>query len=252
MGERLYRTTGIIIRRMDVGEADRLITVLTPEGKLTATARGVRKTASKLAGHLELLSECQLQLARGRSRDVITQSMALSRFEPVHNALLTMAAGYYVAELADAMVADEETAPGAYTCLKQTLQHLPTAPTVDMVLHWYTLQLCDAAGYRPQLVTCVVCGQMLTEAAERWSVRQGGMLCNDCRRMDSQAQLIELAVFKVLRFTQRESLAVVMTIKQPPEVHDRVFALLRQWVMQQSERRLRSATFLDDVRRAQS
>ena len=108
MGERLYRSQGVIIKRVDVGEADRVLTILTPDGKIEATARGVRKTSSKLAGHLELLSVCQLQLAHGRSRDVITQSVAINRFAPLQTSLLRMAAGYYVAELADVLVGDSQ------------------------------------------------------------------------------------------------------------------------------------------------
>lgn len=248
MAERLYRTEGIILKRVDVGEADRLVTVLSPVGKFLATARGVRKTTSKLAGHLELLSHCQLQLARGRSRDVITQSMAIERFEALQSNLVAMAAGYYVAEMTDALVADEEVAATTYHDLLATLRALLETTAVEMVVHWYTLRLCDAAGYRPQLVECVVCGQTLTAAAERWSVQQGGMLCADCRRADAQARPIDLSAFKVLRFVQREPLAQVLHVRQSAAVHTEVFALMRQWVTRMSERPLRSAAFFDDVR----
>ena len=248
MAERLYRTEGIILKRVDVGEADRLVTVLAPAGKFLATARGVRTTTSKLAGHLELLSHCQLQLARGRSRDVITQSMAVERFEAFQSNLVAMAAGYYVAEMTDALVADEEVAATTYHDLLATLRALLHATAVEMVVHWYTLRLCDAAGYRPQLVECVACGQTLTTAAERWSVSQGGMLCDNCRRVDAQARMVDLATFKVLRFVQREPLTQVLHVRQSPEVHAQVFTLMRQWVMRISERPLRSAAFFDDVR----
>ena len=73
---RLYRADAIVLKRTDVGEADRIITLYTPHhGKLRAIAKGVRKTTSRLAGHLELFTSAHVQLARGRELEVITQSM---------------------------------------------------------------------------------------------------------------------------------------------------------------------------------
>lgn len=249
MGERLYRSQGVIIKRIDVGEADRIVTILTPHGKIEATARGVRKTTSKLAGHLELLTVCQLQLAQGRSRDVITQSVVIDRFALLQASLLRMAAGYYVAELTDVLVGDEDAASPTFVALVDTLQALCTASQVDMVVHWYTLALCDAIGYRPQLVECAVCRTTLDQRAERWSHAQGGMLCADCYRSDPHAQIISLALFKLLRFVQREPVAQVMHVTQLADVHTEAYKLMRQWIRQVYERPLRAADFFDDVRR---
>ncbi|NBU63507.1 MAG: DNA repair protein RecO [Chloroflexia bacterium] len=249
MGERLYRTTGVIIKRLDVGEADRVLTILTPLGKINANARGIRKTASRLAGHLELLSYCQLQLAAGKNRDVVTQSVAIARFDELQQRLYTMAAGYYVAELSDHFVTEEASASSALTHLLACLQMLCQPCYVEMVMHWYTLQLSDIAGYRPQLFECAVCAAVLDEQAQRWSITQGGMLCPDCVRADIHATTISLAVFKLLRFVQREPLAVVSQTLQPFALHTQVFLLLRQWVTRHSEQPLRSAQFFDDVRR---
>jgi DNA repair protein RecO (recombination protein O) len=251
MGERLYRCEGLILKRIDVGEADRIVTILTPNGKIIATARGVRKTQSKLSGHLELLSHCQLQLAVGKQRDVLTQSIAIERFEQLQQQLVRMAAGYYVAELTDTLLADEDAAAQVYELCLAVLRTLCSSATVEMALHWYTMQLCDAVGYRPQLVDCAVCDSTLDQQANLWSAVQGGMLCPNCARSDIQATRVSLAVFKVLRLVQRESLAYVIGLEVPAEVHATVFIILRRWVMRHSERAIRSAQFLDDVRSQQ-
>jgi DNA repair protein RecO (recombination protein O) len=160
-----------------------------------------------------------------------------------------MAAGYYVAELTDMLLADEDAAAQTYALCLETLRALCTTQTVDMVLHWYTMQLCDAVGYRPQLIDCAVCGQVLDTSAQLWSFVQGGMLCADCARSDIQAMRVSLAVFKVLRIVQRESLGSVMGLVVSADVNAQVYQILRRWVMRQSERAIRSAAFLDDVRR---
>jgi DNA repair protein RecO (recombination protein O) len=248
MGERLYRTTGIIIKRNDVGEADRVLTIITPTGKIVASARGVRKTASRLAGHLELLSNCQLQLASGRNRDVITQSVVVDRFDALQHSLITMAAGYYVAEMTDVMVGDEDAVAPVYHALRATLQMLCTPCEYDMVVHWYTLHLCDAVGYRPQLTACAACGVLLAPDAKHWSMTQGGMLCPECARRDAYPHEISLPLFKLLRYVQREPLSVVAHTVQSAPVHLQMFHLLRRWMHFVSERSLRAAAFYDDVR----
>jgi DNA repair protein RecO (recombination protein O) len=121
-----------------------------------------------------------------------------------------------------------------------------------MVVHWYTLALCDAVGYRPQLVECAVCGNTLDQHAERWSHTQGGMLCADCYRSDPHARTISLALFKLLRFVQREPVVHVMHVVQPLDVHAQAYQLMRQWISRVHERPLRAAEFFDDVRRQQA
>ncbi|MDD5191431.1 MAG: DNA repair protein RecO, partial [Dehalococcoidales bacterium] len=65
---REYRTSGVIIRKTKLGEADRILTIYTPDlGKMDAVAKGVRRPKSKMAGHLELLTYSQINLARGRN-----------------------------------------------------------------------------------------------------------------------------------------------------------------------------------------
>ena len=73
--ERLYRTEGIVLREMDYGEADRILTLLTPGGKLSAIARGIRRPTSRKVGHLGLFYRAQMMLARGRELDTITQAL---------------------------------------------------------------------------------------------------------------------------------------------------------------------------------
>ncbi len=72
---RLYRTDSVVLRRQDLGEADRIVTIFTPGyGKLRAVAKGVRKPSSRKAGHLEPLARSNLLIAKGRELDIITQA----------------------------------------------------------------------------------------------------------------------------------------------------------------------------------
>src|SRR5437588_12010003 len=84
--ERSYSTEAIILKRSDLGEADRILTLFTPyKGKFHAIAKGIRRPISKKAGHIELLSHCQLHVAVGRNLDIVTQPEGIQNFMHVHN-----------------------------------------------------------------------------------------------------------------------------------------------------------------------
>ena len=75
---RTYQTEAVIIKKVKLGEADRILTLYTPHlGKIQGVAKGVRRPRSKLAGHLELLTHSQVSLARGRNLDTIIGSQTI-------------------------------------------------------------------------------------------------------------------------------------------------------------------------------
>jgi len=102
---RLYRTEAIVLRRSNFGEADRLLTLYTPEwGKLRVIAKGVRKPTSRKSGHLELFTHSRLLVAKGRNLDIVTQAETLHSFRPLREDLLRTGWAYYAAELLDRFV----------------------------------------------------------------------------------------------------------------------------------------------------
>lgn len=102
MRERLYRVEAIVLKRSDFGEADRLLTLYTPDrGKLRAIAKGARKPSSRKSGHVELFTHSTLLLAKGRHLDIVTQADTLDAFLPLRENLERLGYAYYLAELVD-------------------------------------------------------------------------------------------------------------------------------------------------------
>src|SRR5215471_3273000 len=121
MRDRIYRTEALIIRRSDFGEADRLLTLITPQGKRRVVAKGARKTTSRLAGHIELFSHATLLLAVGRNLDIITQSVVLHSYDRLRGDIERIGAAYYAAELIDRLTEDEDENRPAFDLLVATL-----------------------------------------------------------------------------------------------------------------------------------
>jgi DNA repair protein RecO (recombination protein O) len=251
MRDRVYRTEAVIIRRSDFGEADRLLTLITPQGKRRVVAKGARKTTSRLAGHIELFTHTTLLLAVGRNLDIVTQSVILHSFETLRGDLQRIGAAYYAAELVDRLIEEEDENRPAFDLLVATLQTLDITRNLDLALRFYELRLLGYLGYRPQLYHCAVCQEVLTEETDRFNSEAGGALCARCALSDRAARPMSLSAFKLLRFLQSQPLGTIERLNISPATREEAEKLLRAYIRRILERDLKSIAFLDEVGGAQ-
>src|ERR1041385_4086367 len=182
--EHLYKSEAIIIRRSDLGEADKILTIFTPHfGKLRVVVKGVRKVTSRLAGHVELFTRSQMLLAKGRNLDIITQSETVDAYRPLHDDLARLARTSYAAELLDKLTPDALENYPAYKLTVEAFQLLSTDADPDKVLRWFELQLLGYLGYAPELTYCVECRNELTPVVNSFSPALGGVVCAACKRV---------------------------------------------------------------------
>ena len=250
MRERIYRTEAVIIRRSDFGEADRMLTLITPGGKRRVIAKGARKTTSRLAGHIELFTHATLLLAVGRSLEIVTQSAILHSFDALRADLARISAAYYAAELIDRLLEEEDENRPAFELLVGTLGALDSSRNVDLVLRAYELRLLGFLGYRPQLYHCANCQETLAEDTSRFSVAAGGALCPRCAPLDRGATSMSLSAFKLLRFLQAQPPEAIERLTISPATRTEAEQLLRSYIRRILERDLKSVAFLDEVGRA--
>src|SRR5947207_3028414 len=149
---RLYRTSAVVLKRMDLGEADRIVTLFSrDEGKIRAVAKGVRRSTSRSAGHLEPFTLSDVLFAVGRELDVISQADTLESFRAIREDLDLTAHAYYLTELVDLLTEDRQENRIVYDLLLDGLQHLVEAGDVRLVIILFQLNLLDAVGYQPEL-----------------------------------------------------------------------------------------------------
>jgi DNA repair protein RecO (recombination protein O) len=237
----------VIIRRGDFGEADRMLTLITPMGKRRVIAKGARKTTSRLAGHIELFTHTTLLLAVGRNLDIVTQSAILHSFDTLRGDLRRIGAAYYAAELIDRLIEEEDENRPAFQLLVATLEALDTTANIDLVLRFYELHLLGFLGYRPQLHYCAVCQETLTEETNRFSSAAGGALCQRCAPSDRAAVPMSLSAFKLLRFLQAQPLEAIERLSISDATREEAEKLLRAYIRRILERDLKSLTFLEEI-----
>jgi DNA repair protein RecO (recombination protein O) len=248
---RLYKTEAIVLRTMDLGEADRVLTVLTPRlGKLRVIGKGVRRTRSRLGGGLEPFSDVHLVLAVGRTFDMVTQVALEEPHLALRNDLHSTAAAWYVVELIDRFCEGAAESHAAFVLLAQALSALdaPTdAVSREVVARWFELHLLDAMGFRPELSRCLECGAEITPDGNAFSPVAGGVLCASCASGVLGARTISPDALKIMRHLQRSELAAVLRLSLAVRLHREVERLLHDTVSAVLERELRSRDFFEEV-----
>lgn len=248
---RVYKTAGIVLRQRKLGEADKILTLFTPNlGKLDAVAKGVRRPKSKLAGHVEPLTHSSFLLAQGRTLDVVTQAQGIDVFLPLREDLESMGRALYAVELVDRFTAERQESYPIFRLLLETLGRLAGRKDLDTVLRYFEMRLLNHTGFRPQLERCVSCGGALEPETNYWSASGGGVLCPACVAGEPLVRPLSVNALKVLRLLQGASFAEVAKVAIPASLAAELERHLRDYLRYVLERDIRSADFIDSLRRS--
>ncbi len=260
-GERLYRTEGIVVRRRDQGEADRVLTVCSPLGKLELVAKGVRKVRSRKAGHLELFAHSRLSVARSRSSwDVIGQAEMVEPHALLRADLARGSYARYVAELYDRFVTEEEGGAALFDLLVRTMGYLCREERLELLMRAYEQRLLGLVGFQPEWNHCVgerqegLCARSLTAQEDELyglDPERGGALCPACYAASrEQRQVIALspAALALLRLCSRESFGRLRERPATAALMAEVEQAARHYITYHLERDVRSGTFLRRLR----
>lgn len=248
--ERTYQTEAIVLRRTDFGEADRLLTVFTPErGKLKLIAKGARKPTSRKSGHVELFSHGRFLVAVGRDLDIITQAETLEPFRLLREELLRTTYAYYVAELADAFTAEQDENRPLFNLLREAFGWLCTAEDLALVARYYELHLLGLVGFQPQLFFCGGCREPLRPVVNYLSAAEGSVFCPPCGSNRPGTAGLSLNALKVLRFLQTRDWATCRLLHLSPAGHAEVERAMNRYLTYHLERRLKSVDFIHKLRR---
>ncbi len=192
----LYRDEAVVLRTQKLGEADRIVALLTRRhGRVRAVAKGVRRTKSRWGARLEPFSHVDLQLYAGRELDIVTQAESLAAYGSAIVAdYPSYTAGTAMLETAERLTAEErEPSLRLYLLLVGALRALAERQhTATLVLDAFVLRSMSVAGYQPSLVDCARCGAPGPHRA--FSVPAGGSVCPACRPAGSVAPAPETVV----------------------------------------------------------
>jgi len=262
--ERLYRTEGIVIRRREQGEADRVLTLCTPLGKIEVIAKGARKLRSRKGGHVELFTRSSFVLSRvPNSWDIVSQVETIEAHELLRSDLLRGTYGRYAVELLDRFFTQGEGGPALFDLLDHTLTWLCQDNDLDLIARFYEQHLLGLAGFRPQLFHCVgehdsyLSIKRPREPTEDerpygFDPERGGALCRNCYAARGERQKIVPLSPNGLWFLQecqRRPYVRLRTRRIAPTLHEEAERVMQHYITYHLERGVKSGMFLRRLRR---
>ena len=248
---RLYRTKALILRRRDYGDADRILTLFSPDkGRMVVIAKGVRKTSSRKAGHLELFTHSTLLLAQARTWDIITEAQTVEAFPALRTDLDAISRAGYLCELAEAFSESDDDHKSLWDLTLGMLRELDVACAEEndldrnVLLTWFVLHLLSLSGFQPNFFTCLACGEEIKPETNFLSITDGGLFCPRCAQSQPGLEAVEPDVLKVLRYLQIQPWPVARVLRVRPQPMRRMENILHRTLMATLERQLRSVDFL--------
>jgi DNA repair protein RecO (recombination protein O) len=251
----LYQLEGVVLGRRDQGEADRVVTMLTPVGRKDLLAIGVRKPRSRKAGHLELFSRTRVLVSRVKgSWDIVSQAESKVTRLSLQEDFQRGTYARYVAELALSFFEDEAE-PALLQLVEQALAFLEEAEDPERVVRWYEQHLLTLAGFRPEWTTCVgvregrVCHAALhprpvDKRPYGLDPEHGGALCPDCLaavgtegRRHAPINTCSPSALSWLQALQRKPYAELAALSLPPATKAELRGLMERYIAHHLEYR---------------
>jgi len=235
----LYHDRGVVLRTYKLGEADRIVSILTRgRGKVRAVAKGVRKTKSRFGGRLEPVSHVDLLMYEGRGElDIVSQAETVDVFRALRDDLDRLARAVALLEAADQLALEREANARLYEMLVGALRTLATRDA-PLVVPGFLLKALALEGYRPQVESCVACGD--DGPLVSWAMEEGGLRCTAHR----QGPAVSRDAVVVLQDILGGRLTAALDETRPPVVSEVDHLVVRAFE-HHVERRLRSVGTLD-------
>lgn len=217
-----YNTTGLILKRRDYQENDRLFYVYTREhGKIELVAKGTKKIASKLNAYLEPFYLVKLMIAKGKIFDKLANANVIKSYENLRNDknLIGFFIINYLSEIIDGLIIGQTPQNKKYDLLLELLDILDNQINNDiknkkefflMLVNIYLLKLLNLLGYRPEIQRCLICHKAILLTKNIFDFSKGGVICEDCKKVcliedyikvsDKVIKILQLAEIKDLNF----------------------------------------------------
>lgn len=241
------KTKGIVIKRMNYGEADRILTILTRDhGKIKAIAKGSRKILSKLGGSLEPFCLTDFIFHEGRNFYIVTSAIVIKHFEKIHCDIDKTAKAFYIGELLDKFLEEKQNHPEVFELFAKYLENLESADD-PILIPVFSAKILEAVGFKPVTSECLHCRNKLVPEQNFWDDIEGGVICQKCHDKFGHGEKISNDVIKILRLVFSPEFKFGSKININDKYKNQTAAVLESYIEGVLERELKSKKFLKDM-----
>lgn len=220
-----FKNAGIIIRKIDLNDADRIVTVLTCDhGKIDCIAKGARRLKSKFCGRLELFSHINLTYFQGRDLAMLNEVDLIQGFLDTkdinkHKVL------FFIAEMTNKLIQQGQRAEGIYELLTDTLKYIEQSYKSDVILHGYLIKLLTLTGFLSPWDKCAKCNDKLNiDHPVYLTFEDLNAVCAECK--NGSDRIIDKPLLKWINFLQNYPISETLKISVSKEYNQAVW----QWI----------------------
>ena len=235
---------GIVIREIQVGEADKIVHLLTDRaGIVSASAKGAMRVKSKLVSATGLLTYSSFSLYQGKELYIVEDAKVLNQFWNLRREVVDLSTAVYFLELIRKLSPDEPELAGhlerAVTAGTQVVDRLLLKPLFE-------LRLLAMSGYMPDLVGCCRCGAYECAGGMLFSPRNGNLLCRDCAQPGDGERYRPLSpgLLAAMRHIIYSDFGALFNFRVEAATRDALARLAEEYLLCQTEGGFKSLDFL--------
>jgi len=239
----------IVLRRHDLAERDRILTVFAKEtGKISAVAKGARRPGSKLSGSTEPGTYSKMLVSAGRNLDVIGQVEIVESFPGIRREIGAVAHMVYLLELTNQFTEERVPNPDLFDTLLSALYVLEGGTDPEITARYFELHLLSNLGYSPRFDSCLRCGRETRRQRVAFSPSTGGVVCLECGSPPEDSIYIPGAAASWVRAVAGCEPHRLRDLTVPPAARRDLARTLKWHIRYRLEHDLKSAEFIEAVR----
>ena len=242
----LTKCEGIVIRSIDYGETNKIITLYTREyGKIGVMARGAKKPSSRFSAVTQLFHYGTYLFQGSRGLGQLQQAETIESFRSIREDIFLTAYASFIAELLDKGTEERKPSSSLYDLFYLSLRYIDEEYDPEIMMNIVELKMLSVFGFAPELNRCVNCGAQ--DGTFSFSVREGGLLCHRCDHIDPYKIKISPIVVRLLRVLYYMDLNRLGTISIKEETKQEIRKVLDAYYGEYLGVELKSKRFLKQM-----
>lgn len=250
-----YTTTGIILKRRDYQENDRLFCIYTKDlGKIELLAKGTKKITSKLNPYMEPFYLVKVMAAKGKVIDKLANCDLINSYQNLRNNLYGFYLLNYLAEVTDGLIVGQTLTQDKYELLIKLLDILENEIEKQnknkllLLTNVYNYKILNLLGYQPEIKRCLHCHKGILLPKNIFDFTQGGIICEECKKVCLIEDYIYVAdnTIKLLQLAGSNGYEQFTNLQVNPEDLKQFNQVVYRLLLVNLERPLKSYEFLSD------
>ena len=242
------KTKGIIIREVNTGEADKIVTIFSKNfGKLTGSVKGARRPKSKFVAGAQFLCYSDFVLFKGKDMYSINSCDVIESFYEIRNDIVKLTYAAHTVDIILEVVQENQPAQRVLQLLLNTMHMLcKTDKSPELVIRIFEIRLMAILGYAPNVSGCMSCGREDVERGS-FSFKMCGVLCSSCKMLDKLSQDISTGTYKALNHIIYAKLAELYSFNLSDTVLAELGRITKRYLRDRLERDFTKLDFLKEL-----